>query len=157
MKSLKDSRKTIWIISFSCFVLGLIAVPLGIQSKDAKRSFGIILGLFVFLARGANSRLILIRTVPAAIVAAALYFTVQTGAAAYFAQQVPPVPNVTALDVFLAALILASFAGVALLQILPAPEKARWYRTAYVHLSNGLYANTLFNRLTGALRRDYAN
>jgi lipopolysaccharide export system permease protein len=36
-------------LPFSCFVLGLIAVPLGIQSKDAKRSFGIILGLVVFL------------------------------------------------------------------------------------------------------------
>lgn len=36
-------------LPFSCFVLGLIAVPLGIQSKDAKRSFGIILGLLVFL------------------------------------------------------------------------------------------------------------
>jgi lipopolysaccharide export system permease protein len=37
-------------LPFSCFVLGLIAVPLGIQSKDAKRSFGIILGLLIFLA-----------------------------------------------------------------------------------------------------------
>jgi len=36
-------------LPFSCFVLGLIAVPLGIQTKDAKRSFGIILGLLVFL------------------------------------------------------------------------------------------------------------
>jgi lipopolysaccharide export system permease protein len=36
-------------LPFSCFVLGLIAVPLGIQSKDARRSFGIILGLLVFL------------------------------------------------------------------------------------------------------------
>ena len=116
-----------------------------------------MIGLFVFLARGATSRLILIRTVPAAIVAAGLYFTLQTGAAAYFAQQVPPAPGFSALDVFLATLILASFAAVALLQILPTPDTARWYRTAYVHLSNGLYANTLFNRLTGALRRDYAN
>lgn len=36
-------------LPFACFVLGLIAVPLGIQSKDAKRSFGIILGLLVFM------------------------------------------------------------------------------------------------------------
>jgi len=36
-------------LPFACFVLGFIAVPLGIQSKDAKRSFGIILGLLVFL------------------------------------------------------------------------------------------------------------
>jgi len=36
-------------IPFACFVLGLVAVPLGIQSKSAKRSFGMVLGLFFFL------------------------------------------------------------------------------------------------------------
>ena len=36
-------------LPFACFVLGLIAVPLGIQSKSAKRSLGIVLGLFFFL------------------------------------------------------------------------------------------------------------
>ncbi len=37
-------------IPFSCMALGLLAMPLGIQSKSAKRSFGIGLGLFFFLA-----------------------------------------------------------------------------------------------------------
>ena len=36
-------------ISFACLVFGFIAVPLGIQSKSAKRSFGIVLGLLFFL------------------------------------------------------------------------------------------------------------
>lgn len=36
-------------IPFACFALGLLAVPLGIQSKSARRSFGIGLGLFFFL------------------------------------------------------------------------------------------------------------
>jgi lipopolysaccharide export system permease protein len=36
-------------IPFACFVLGLIAIPLGIQSKSAKRSFGVVIGLFFFL------------------------------------------------------------------------------------------------------------
>jgi lipopolysaccharide export system permease protein len=36
-------------VPVACFVLGLIAVPLGIQSKAAKRSFGTVLGLFFFL------------------------------------------------------------------------------------------------------------
>jgi lipopolysaccharide export system permease protein len=34
---------------FACFVFGLLAVPLGIQSKSAKRSFGVVLSLFFFL------------------------------------------------------------------------------------------------------------
>jgi lipopolysaccharide export system permease protein len=36
-------------VPVACFVLGLIAVPLGIQSKSAKRSFGMVLGLLFFL------------------------------------------------------------------------------------------------------------
>ncbi len=36
-------------IPFACFALGLLAVPLGIQSKSAKRSFGLVLGLILFL------------------------------------------------------------------------------------------------------------
>jgi lipopolysaccharide export system permease protein len=36
-------------IPFSCIALALLAVPLGVQSKTAKKSFGIILGLFFFL------------------------------------------------------------------------------------------------------------
>ena len=36
-------------IPFGCFALGLLAVPLGIQFKSAKRSFGLVLGLLFFL------------------------------------------------------------------------------------------------------------
>ena len=36
-------------VPFACFVLGLVAVPLGIQSKFEKRSSGMVLGLFCFL------------------------------------------------------------------------------------------------------------
>lgn len=36
-------------IPFACFALGLLAVPLGIQARSARRSFGLGLGLFFFL------------------------------------------------------------------------------------------------------------
>jgi lipopolysaccharide export system permease protein len=36
-------------IPFGCFALGIIAVPLGVQSRSAKRSFGLVLGLVFFL------------------------------------------------------------------------------------------------------------
>ncbi len=36
-------------IPFGCFALGLIAVPLGVQARSAKRSFGLVLGLLFFL------------------------------------------------------------------------------------------------------------
>lgn len=36
-------------IPFACFALGLLGVPLGVQSKSAKRAFGLGLGLLFFL------------------------------------------------------------------------------------------------------------
>ncbi|MBI5593814.1 MAG: LPS export ABC transporter permease LptF [Deltaproteobacteria bacterium] len=36
-------------LPFACIALGLLAVPLGIQSKSSRRSFGISLGIFFFL------------------------------------------------------------------------------------------------------------
>ncbi len=36
-------------IPFACFALGLLAVPLGVQAKSARRSFGLGLGLVFFL------------------------------------------------------------------------------------------------------------
>ena len=36
-------------IPLGCFALGLLAVPLGVQARSAKRSFGLVLGLFFFL------------------------------------------------------------------------------------------------------------
>ena len=36
-------------IAFACLALGILAVPLGVQSRMAKRSFALILGLFSFL------------------------------------------------------------------------------------------------------------
>lgn len=36
-------------VPFACLAMGLLAVPLGIQTKNAKKTFGIGLGLFFFL------------------------------------------------------------------------------------------------------------
>lgn len=36
-------------IPFACFALGLLAVPLGLQSVAARQSYGLVLGLFFFL------------------------------------------------------------------------------------------------------------
>ena len=36
-------------IPFACFALGFLGVPLGVQSKSAKRAFGLGFGLFFFL------------------------------------------------------------------------------------------------------------
>ena len=46
-KTLMELHKK-FSIPFSCFALGLLAVPLGIQSRSAKTSFGLVLGLISF-------------------------------------------------------------------------------------------------------------
>ena len=46
-KTLMELHKK-FSIPISCFALGLLAVPLGIQSRSAKRSFGLVLGLISF-------------------------------------------------------------------------------------------------------------
>jgi NAD(P)H-quinone oxidoreductase subunit 5 len=130
-----------------------ITASLAVQTLGA--SF--IMGLFVFIARGASSREILVRVAPAAAVAASLYFSLQIAAATYFASQIPQAPAPDGLDRLLAALVLLSFAAVTLHQVLRTPATSRWYRAFYVHLNNGLYTNAVFNRLTGALRREPAN
>ncbi|MDY6952908.1 MAG: LPS export ABC transporter permease LptF [Thermodesulfobacteriota bacterium] len=48
-KALLMERHKRFSIPVACFVLGLIALPLGIQSRFTKRSFGMVLGLFFFL------------------------------------------------------------------------------------------------------------
>ena len=53
----KDSRYYLTLLEFhkkfslpaACIALGLLAVPLGIQSRSSRRSFGISLGIFFFL------------------------------------------------------------------------------------------------------------
>ena len=46
-KTLMELHKK-FSIPISCFALGLLAVPLGIQSRSTKRSFGLVLGLISF-------------------------------------------------------------------------------------------------------------
>jgi len=56
-KTLKNDRYYLTVMEFhkkfstpfACFALGLLAVPLGIQSRSARRSYGVGLGLIFFL------------------------------------------------------------------------------------------------------------
>jgi len=47
-KALLDYHRR-FSIPVACFVFGLLAMPLGVHSKSAKRSLGLVLGLFFFL------------------------------------------------------------------------------------------------------------
>lgn len=97
------------------------------------------------------------RTAAASVLAAVSYFALQAGAFHVTAGTLPPVPAPGPLEWALIVLSLASFGAVALAQGLfplwaghPAAQGLR------VHLANGLYANALFDRLTGGWATDAA-
>jgi NAD(P)H-quinone oxidoreductase subunit 5 len=155
-----SARLPLLLLSFAgALVIYLLVGALfdhGVTRSPAVLTLGalFIMGLFVFLARGASSQAVLLRVLPVAAVAAALYFSLQIAAAMFFAPLLPAVPPLGIVGIALVTLVLLSFAALSLFQVMPPAIERRWYRAAYVHLANGLYANAVFNKLTGALRRD---
>jgi NAD(P)H-quinone oxidoreductase subunit 5 len=89
------------------------------------------------------------RTVALAVVLAIAYFGLQAAAERLLAGSLPPVAKLRDLfDLAIVAIVILSFAVVTVLQsrLLRHAGEPRW-EALYVHLSNGLYVNTLANRL----------
>ena len=98
------------------------------------------------------------RSVAAAGGATIGYFTLQAGATWLLSPTLPPVPEPGPAGFAILVLAILYFAGVAVLQILaPARLDSPGWRAARVHVANGFYANALFNRLVGALKRPAAD
>lgn len=89
------------------------------------------------------------RTAVAAVGVAALYFTLQAGAEALLADALPATQALSgAFDLAIVVLVVGAFAGVTWLQSQLGPVSASPLgRALYAHLANGLYVNTLANRL----------
>jgi len=81
--------------------------------------------------------------------AALAYFLAHKGAAWLLAGVVPDQQSLRSpLDLVVMALVIASFAAVTVLQrLMPHQRDHPLWRAAYVHLRNGLYLDTLLNRL----------
>lgn len=116
----------------------------------------LVLGVAYLLAQGmagAAPAALARRTTLASVLAVLGYLGFQSLATVLTAGVLPPPPPPTTLDGALLALVLLSFAGVALAQTLlprwahhPAATGLR------VHLANGLYLDALLDRLVGDLR-----
>ncbi|MGB8633927.1 MAG: NADH-quinone oxidoreductase subunit L [Rhodanobacteraceae bacterium] len=160
---LKHAPGVATILGNLTLALGIYAVAswlfgfLGNESA-AMLSLGAILvmSLSLLLAQASQGRghaAVLARTAMLAMGATVMYFVLQGSAAWLLASTLPPptVPDAAGLLIMLLA--VASFGMVTVLQIL-APKwlaSDRWCAMR-IHLANGLYANSLFNRLIGALR-----
>lgn len=119
-----------------------------------------VLGLSQFVNAAAQmgagtpkyARLIL-ETTGRATALSVMYFGLQHAATLLLAGVLPAFPPLDPVTVAIMLLAVVSFAAVTIAQLTgPVADSAAWAR-AYVHLANGFYANTLFNRLAGALKR----
>lgn len=112
----------------------------------------VMLGLVHLITQSLDERLSLYvvgRTIVLAVIVAGAYFGLQVAAEHLLAGALPPVQALRGpLDLVITALVVLAFAAVTILQsLLPGKAgKPRW-QALYVHLSNGLYVNTLANRL----------
>ena len=80
---------------------------------------------------------------------ALVYFALQRAAEHVLDGSVPPVePLRGPLDLMVILLVVGAFAAVTIIQsLLPGTATAPRWQALYVHLANGLYVNTLTNRL----------
>jgi len=131
------------------FVFGFAAKPPQAIALGAILIFGVAYLLAQGLADAAP-RALTRRTALYAVAASVSYFALQTGAEWITAATLPPTPQPLPLEWALLTLTVVSFGLVAVAQALfplwsdhPAAAGLR------VHLSNGLYANALFDRLIG--------
>lgn len=135
-------------------IYGLVGAVLGFDGKSSQAiALGVILifGVAYLLAQGfadAAPRELKRRTVIYALVTSVSYFALQLAAQALTAGQLPPTPAPGPLEWALIILALLSFGLVAVVQSTfplwashPAAAGIR------VHLSNGLYANAIFDKL----------
>jgi NAD(P)H-quinone oxidoreductase subunit 5 len=89
------------------------------------------------------------RTVALAGVVALAYFALQFAVEHLLAGSLPPVQALRGpLDFVIVALVVLAFAAVTVLQsLLPGKAAEPRWQALYIHLANGLYVNTLANRL----------
>ncbi|WP_291863744.1 NADH-quinone oxidoreductase subunit L [Bradyrhizobium sp.] len=89
------------------------------------------------------------RTVALAVVVGLGYFGLQFAAERLLAGSLPPVQALRGpLDLAIVALVVLAFAAVTVFQsLLPGRVVTPRWQALYVHLANGLYVNTLANRL----------
>jgi NAD(P)H-quinone oxidoreductase subunit 5 len=89
------------------------------------------------------------RTIAVAVVVGLAYFGLQWTTAYLLAGSVPPTESLRGpLDLLIVALVILSFGAVMILQtLMPNRLREPRWQALYTHLSNGLYVNTIANRL----------
>ncbi len=140
--------------------IGLVALTgwifgVTLDTKPALVTLGAILvmgltHLMLTAAATGSTATTLAKTALGAAAVSVAYFTLQWTAETLLVPTVPAPATPDAITAALMVIFLVVFALAALIQILaPARRHLPGWRTAYVALRNGLYANALNNRLVG--------
>jgi uncharacterized protein YbcC (UPF0753/DUF2309 family)/NADH:ubiquinone oxidoreductase subunit 5 (subunit L)/multisubunit Na+/H+ antiporter MnhA subunit len=112
----------------------------------------LLLGLVHLVASGIDERpnsYVIARTLALATVVAVVYFGLQLAAERLLDGSLPPTESLRGpVDLAIVAAVILSFAIVTFFQsLVPKQAKEPRWQALYAHVSNGLYINTLANRL----------
>lgn len=159
-----SARNVLQAFAVAIVIYGLVGAVLGFDGKSVQAiALGVILifGVAYLLAQGfadAAPRALMQRTAVYALVTSVSYFALQIAAQSVTAGILPPAPPPGPLEWALIILALVSFGLVAVAQSTfplwashPAAAGLR------VHLTNGLYANAIFDRLLDGWSRRTAS
>lgn len=151
------------LVSLGIAVAVYIAVGLAMGVHVADHPVMIALGAMLVLAlahlvaqgmAGRARGVVVARTTLAAAATALAFFGLERVAAHVLHPAIVVAPEPGATTMVLAAVVVLGFAVVTVLQlVLPARPTSPFWRAAWVHARNGFYANAVFDRLVGALRR----
>jgi NAD(P)H-quinone oxidoreductase subunit 5 len=149
-----SARNVLYAFAIAIVIYGLVGAVLGFDGKSVQAiALGMILifGVAYLLAQGfadAAPRALMQRTVVYALVTSVSYFALQVAATSLAAGSLPATPSPGPLEWALIILALVSFGVIAIAQSTfplwashPAAAGLR------VHLTNGLYANAIFDKL----------
>lgn len=145
---------------FASAIYSGFAVIWGIDPVEEVALFAIgaiiVMGLTTLFASAFDSNgsiRLLIRASFMAIIVAASFFALETGAHFLLETQIPEMLGLSMTEKILTGIVLTAFAAVVLLQILaPVLNSNPTFMKFAIHLRNGFYANAIFDRLIGALR-----
>ena len=112
----------------------------------------VLMGLAHLIANAIDERpngYVIVRTLALAVAVAVAYFGLQFATEKLLAGSLPPVqPLRGPLDLLIVTGVVTAFGAVTVLQnMLPRHADAPVWQALYVHVANGLYVNTLANRL----------
>jgi NAD(P)H-quinone oxidoreductase subunit 5 len=108
--------------------------------------------LFTSALDSDGSLKLMLRATLLSLLVAAAFFTLESGAHHLLLTQIPELSAPSLTKVILMGVLLIAFGAVVFIQIVaPTLVSHPSYRALAIHLRNGLYANTVLDRIVGAL------